>query len=91
MWRKKLEAKTGVVTIVRLLSGAPGGVPAGDPGAPAPPTAMSREAFSTLKASVEKESFSDGKLRVIQMSAASSWLSVAQIAELVDLVSQSRD
>lgn len=54
------------------------------------PTAMDAASFNTLTAAVQKESFSDGKLKVIQLAAAGYFTS-AQVGALVDLLTFSDD
>ncbi|MBK8256024.1 MAG: DUF4476 domain-containing protein [Polyangiaceae bacterium] len=54
------------------------------------PTAMDSASFTTLTAAVQKESFSDGKLKVIQLAAA-GYFTAAQVGALVDLMTFSDD
>ena len=70
----------------------PHGHPHHHPGSgPAASQAMSAQAFASLTASVEKESFSADKLRVVQLAAAGSWFTSSQVAALVDLMTFSGD
>lgn len=122
LWHKKLQAKDGLVTVVRLQRGSPPampapGLPPGPPGhhhppppppgqvfvpVPGPvqvvvvpghaaPVAMDAASFASLVASVQKESFSDGKLKVIQLAATAGYFSSAQVGALVDLLTFSAD
>jgi hypothetical protein len=88
-WHQKMDAKDSRVTVVRFVAGA--GAAQGAAPAAAEVSPMSHAAFSTLKASVEGESFSDGKLRIIGVAASSNWFAAAQVGVLVDLLTQSSD
>lgn len=57
----------------------------------ATPTAMDAASFASLTAAVQKESFSTDKLRPIQIAAAGSYFTSAQVAALVDLLAFSGD
>lgn len=103
-WRKKLQAKDGYLTVIRLSQGAPppgaGPLPPSSPGpghppphhhGPAAPAAMDAASFSSLKAAIDGESFSDGKIKVIQLSATSSYYTCAQVGALLDSLTFSED
>lgn len=112
-WRKKLQAKDGYLTVVRLSQGAPppGAVPPPPPpppDLPPPPppppppgehhhhhrpgqAAMDAASFTSLTAAVGGESFSDGKIKVIRLSASSNYYTCAQVGALLDSLTFSAD
>jgi len=48
------------------------------------PTAMSDSSLTALLAAVDKASFADDKLDVVQTAAKSNWFTIAQVGRLID-------
>jgi hypothetical protein len=61
------------------------------PPPPAGPTAMDPGTFSTFINVLRNESFSDGKARVIGDAAGSNWFTIAQLKQVVNVLTFSSD
>jgi F0F1-type ATP synthase membrane subunit b/b' len=57
----------------------------------AQPTAMSPAEFATLRAAINREAFSNGKVGVLQTAAGSSYFTCAQAGVILDLFAFSND
>jgi hypothetical protein len=101
---KNVELKEFKTTLIKasrpsapVAEAAPSPVPAAAPvNAPAPAappalTAMPGPAFESLLSAMKKESFSDGKLRVLRSAVTRSAFTVAQVGRMVELLDQSSD
>ncbi|MFH1469623.1 MAG: DUF4476 domain-containing protein [Pseudomonadota bacterium] len=88
------EGRDAQVSVGVVLGLGPDPAFAGPPPVPPPPplpSAMSPASFASLKAAIQLESFSDGKLRVLAEALRGRMLSVAQARELLPLYSFSSD
>lgn len=100
VWTQTLEPRPRQVNILRVKARAALGSlinplapsalrkPAAPPAVPAP---LDAESFNSLAAAIKQEGFSDGKLRVIQQAAASGYFTIAQVGQVVQLLSFSDD
>lgn len=92
VWQKKIEAKKGMIGVIRLKGGA--AVAAVAPVkivVAAGPSPMTPGAFSALVKSVDQASFSSDKIALVQAAAAGNHFTVAQLGTLVDASTHSSD
>jgi hypothetical protein len=86
---QSLEARSGMLGQLWIKGPTAGPVAVAPSYAPVPagPMGMGPADFASLKRAVKAESFGDQQVDLIGTAAQSSWFTVAQVGELVDLLS----